>query len=130
MTGRAGIAFATLTIAASTLASQALGNPWPHPRAARPNDPIVIQWVALSENDMHAGDSVTGTVITSVNVAAVTAQAGTYRLSVPKIGPGTFRKTMQVPRLWDWDWRGSVTITAIRTDGATVETNIPIEVRW
>jgi hypothetical protein len=91
---------------------------------------MLIQYVALSENDMHAGDTVTGTVITTVNVAAVTAQAGGYRISLPKIAPGTFRTTVLVPRLWDWDWRGDVTVTAIRTDGATIERSVPIEVRW
>jgi hypothetical protein len=102
----------------------------PRPAYARPNDPMIIEYVDLSENVMRAGDVVTGTVITTVNVAAVTAQAGTYRISLPKVSPGTFRTTVAVPHLWAWDWRGDVTVTAIRTDGATIERTVPIEVHW
>jgi len=62
--------------------------------------------------------------------AAVTAQAGTYRINLPKVAPGTFRVTVVVPRLWWWDWRGNVTVTAIRSDGAKVTRDIPVEVLW
>jgi hypothetical protein len=127
---RVGIFLGITALAASAASSLALAGGPPIPRYARPNDPMSIERVQLSERDMRAGDSVTGTVITTVNVAAVTAQAGTYRISLPKIAPGTFRTTVQVPRLWSWDWRGNVVITAIRTDGATIEASVPVEVRW
>jgi hypothetical protein len=127
---RLGVVAIWAAIVASAFAVAARAADLPHPRWARPDDPIAIQTVVLSEHDMRAGDTVTGIVITTVNVAAVTAQAGGYRVSLPKVAPGTFRTSVQVPRLWDWDWRGDVTITAIRTDGATVEAAIPVEIRW
>ena len=92
--------------------------------------PIAIKSITLSDNPMRAGESVTGTVVTTSNVASVTAQAGTFRVSVPKIAPGKFQTTIQVPRLLWWNWRGNIAVTAIGTDGASVEQDVPIEVEW
>jgi hypothetical protein len=94
------------------------------------NDVMKITSIHLSENPLHAGDDVTGTVTTSLNIASVTAQAGTFRIELPKVAPGRFRTTVQVPRLAFWDWKGFVTITAIRTDGAQIQSLVPIEVQW
>jgi hypothetical protein len=100
------------------------------PDAQSAKQPIAIKSITLSDNPMRARESVTGTVVTTLNVASVTAQAGTFRVSVPKVSPGKFQTTVQVPRLFWWSWRGNVAVRAIGSDGASVEQDVPIEVKW
>ena len=95
----------------------------------KPDDPIAIRSVQISENPIRAGSSVSGVVVATCNVAAVTAQVGTYRIGVPKTSPGIFQTTVRVPH-FIWPGRFSLVVTAIRTDGATVSETIPIDVRW
>jgi hypothetical protein len=95
----------------------------------KPGDPIHIESVAVSDNPMRTGESVTGTVLATCNVAAVTAQVGSYRIGVPKVGAGIFKTSVRVPFLLV-PGKFTVVVTAIRTDGATVQTQLPIEVRW
>lgn len=95
----------------------------------RPGDPISIESVALSDNPMHTGETVSGTVWATCNVAAVTAEVGTYRIGIPKVGVGLFRTSVRVPTFM-WPRKLTLVVTAIRTDGATVATQVPIEVRW
>ena len=78
---------------------------------------------------MHVGETVSGTIRATCNVAAVTAAVGTYRIGVPKIGVGVFKTSVRVPSLM-WPRKMTLVVTAIRTDGATVATQVPIEVRW
>jgi hypothetical protein len=108
--------------------------PVAHPSPAptycpKPADPIAIQSVQLSENPIHPGSRVSGTIVATCNVAAVTAQVGTFRVGVPKTSPGIFHTTVDVPH-FIWPGRFSLVVTAIRTDGATVSRTIPIDVRW
>ena len=95
----------------------------------RPADPIAIKNVIISEDPIIAGTRVSGTVIATCNVAAVTAQVGTYRIGVPKRSPGIFQTSVDVPH-FVWPGRFTLIVTAIRTDGATVRTSMPIELRW
>lgn len=95
----------------------------------RPRDPISIDSVTLSDNPVHTGESVSATVRASCNVAAMTASIGSYRIGVPKISAGLFQKTVRVP-YFIMPGRVSVTVTAIRTDGATVDTRFPVDIRW
>jgi hypothetical protein len=95
----------------------------------KPADPISIRSVHISENPIHAGSRVSGTIVATCNVAAVTAQVGTFRVVVPKTSPGIFRTIVDVPH-FVWPGRFSLIVTAIRSDGATVSTKIPIDVRW
>lgn len=96
-------------------------------RCPKPGDPIAIESVKLSENPIRAGTTVSGTVLATCNVAAVTAQVGTYRIGVPKTSPGVFHTTVDVPQIV-WPGRFSLIVTAIRTDGLKVSTTIPIDV--
>ncbi len=110
------------------------GTPAAHPSAAptacpKPDDPITIHSVELSQNPIRAGTAVSGVVLATCNVAAVTAQVGSYRINLPKTSPGVFRTTVNVPHLI-WPGHFKLVVTAIRTDGATVSETIPIEVRW
>jgi len=95
----------------------------------KPADPIAIRSVQLSENPIHPGSAVSGTIVATCNVAAVTAQVGTFRIGVPKTSPGIFHTTVNVPH-FIWPGRFRLVVTAIRTDGATVSRTIPIDVRW
>ena len=95
----------------------------------KPADPIAIQSVHISENPIRAGSHVEGTVIATCNVAAVTAQVGTFRVGLAKRSPGVFHTAVDVPHLV-WPGHFKLVVTAIRTDGATVSTTLPIEVRW
>ena len=95
----------------------------------KPADPISIRSVQLSENPIQAGSRVSGTIVATCNVAAVTAQVGTFRVGVPKTSQGIFQTTIDVPH-FVWPGRFRLIVTAIRTDGATVSRTIPIEVRW
>lgn len=95
----------------------------------KPADPIAIQSVQLSENPIHPGSRVSGTIVATCNVAAVTAQVGTFRIGVPKTSPGIFQATVDVPH-FIWPGRFRLVVTAMRTDGATVSTTIPIDLRW
>lgn len=78
---------------------------------------------------MRSGEIVSGTVLATCNVAAVTAQVGTYRIGIPKVGVGVFKTSVHVPFLL-LPRKMTVIVTAIRTDGATVQTRMPIELRW
>lgn len=122
-------AIATLAIAAAVVGTHATGQAVSRPSCPKPKDPIAIQSVWLSESPIRAGTKVSGEVHATCNVAAVTAQVGTYRIGVPKTSPGVFRTTVDVPTLV-WPGRFDLVVTAIRTDGATVRTTVPIDVRW
>jgi hypothetical protein len=95
----------------------------------KPADPIKIQSVRISEDPIRVGTSVSGTVIATCNVAAVTAQVGTFRIGVPKRSPGVFQTTVKVPRL-AWPGHFKLIVTAIRTDGFSIHETIPIVVTW
>lgn len=108
----------------------ASASPSPKPTLCpRPADPIAIRSVRLSEDPIRAGTSVSGTVIATCNVAAVTAQVGTFRIGVPKRSPGIFQTTVKVPRL-AWPGHFKLVVTAIRTDGYSIHESIPIVVSW
>jgi len=100
--------------------------PMPCPK---PGDPIKIRSVRISEDPIRVGTSVSGTVIATCNVAAVTAQVGTFRIGVPKRSPGVFWTTVKVPRL-AWPGHFKLIVTAIRTDGFSIHETIPIVVTW
>jgi hypothetical protein len=95
----------------------------------RPGDPIRIDAVEISDNPMTMGETVSGTVLATCNVAAVTAQIGSYRVGIPKVGVGVFKTTVRVPFVL-LPGKFVVVVTAIRTDGFTVSSYLPIEVRW
>jgi len=104
----------------------------PAPKATlcpKPADPIAIRSVRLSENPIKAGTSVSGTVIATCNVAAVTAQVGTFRVGMAKRSPGVFQATIKVPRI-ALPGRFRLIVTAIRTDGFSIHESIPIVVTW
>jgi hypothetical protein len=85
--------------------------------------------VAMSETTIHHGDRVSGSVVTTSNVASVQARVGGYAMTLNKIGVGRFtlRCIVNVP----WFVRGNFTLRVIatNTNGATAERVIPLTVR-
>ena len=127
------LSIAVVLAAAATIARAAgSGTAVPSPAPTlcpKPADPIAIRSVSISEDPIHAGTSVSGTVIATCNVAAVTAQVGTFRVGLPKRSPGIFTTTVKVPR-FVWPGHFDLVVTAIRTDGFSIHRSIPIAVRW
>src|SRR5438128_1534799 len=89
----------------------------------KPAEPIAIQAVHISENPIRAGSHVSGTVIATCNVAAVTARVGTFRVGLAKTSPGVFHTTVDVPH-FVWPGHFQLVVTAIRADGSTVSTTL------
>lgn len=119
--GLAGAVAALLACSAPALAAR-----YPCPP---PDGPIAIEAIAISENPVRTGRTVSGTVTATCNVAAVTATVGTFRIGLPKVAPGLFKTSVFVPLLV-LPGNYTLVVTAIRTDGATVHTELPIQVRW
>ena len=101
----------------------------PVPRLS-PDAPPQILAVAISETTVHPGDRVSGSVITSSNVASVEARIGGYAMSLSKLGVGKFALTYTVAPL-PWFVRGSFTLQVIarNTRGDVVTRAIPLTVR-
>lgn len=99
------------------------------PRIAPDAAPRILA-VAVSETTVHPGDRVSGSVVTSSNVASVEARIGGYAMSLAKTGVGRFTLSYTVAPL-PWFVRGNFTMRVIakNTRGDTVERTIPLTVR-
>lgn len=99
------------------------------PRLA-PNAAPQILAVAISETTVHPGDTVSGSVVTTSNVASVQARIGGYAMTLVKTGVGRFALTYTVAPL-PWFIRGTFNMRVIATNtrGDTVERTIPLTVR-
>ena len=97
---------------------------------AAPSDPVRIAAVELPSDTVHGGDTVTATVLTTSNAAAVTAAIGTYVLNLPKTAPGTFELSVAVPRLPLPAYHAKIVVTAIRADGATDQKSVKVLIRY
>lgn len=60
------------------------------PIALPPDAPPQILSVDINETTVHAGDTVSGMVVTSSNVASVEVRVATYGMSLAKVGVGRF----------------------------------------
>lgn len=97
---------------------------------ASDSDPVRIASVRLSSAEVHGGDLASAKVITTSNAAALTARIGTYQVNVPRTAPGTFAISIRVPRLPVVGQTVNIIITAIRTDGMTAQTTVPVKVSF
>lgn len=86
--------------------------------------------IAVSETTLHAGDRVSGSVVTSSNVASVQARIGGYAMRLNKVGVGRFALTYTVGPL-PWFVRGkyAMQVIATNTKGDTAERTVPLTVR-
>jgi hypothetical protein len=85
--------------------------------------------VNISSQTVHAGDTITGTVVTSSNVASVEAKIATLTIGVPKVSIGHFALNYVVPNV-PFFFHGTypMTVVARNVDGQSVERVIPIKV--
>ena len=97
---------------------------------AAPSDPVRIAAVELPSGTVRGGDTISATVLTSSNAAAVTATVGTYVLNLPKTAPGTFELSVAVPRLPLPTYHAKIVVTAIRADGATDQTSVKVLIKY
>ncbi len=83
----------------------------------------------LSKQTVHGGEAVTGTVVTTSNVASVEARIATFSISVPKVGVGRFALNYVVPNV-PFFLHGTypMTLIARNTAGEAVRRVIPITV--
>jgi hypothetical protein len=96
-----------------------------------PSDaPPQILSVAISETTVHSGDTVSGTVLTTSNVASVEVRVANFGRGLSKTGVGRFSLTYPVGNL-PFFVRGtySMRVIARNTAGTSTETSVPITVR-
>lgn len=86
--------------------------------------------IAISKRAVQPGDRVTGSVLTSSNVASVEARIGGYAVTLSKVGVGRFTFTYTVGPL-PWFIHGNYTMLVIarNTRGDAVRTSVPLTVR-
>lgn len=121
-----GLAMCAIT-AIAALADDALPAGVPY---AAPTDPVHIAAVLLPSDTVHGGETLTATVLTTSNAAAVTAAVGTYVLDLAKTAPGTFELSVAVPRFALPVYRAKIVVTAIRADGAKDQTTVSIKIKY
>jgi hypothetical protein len=95
---------------------------------ASDTDPVRIVSYVLSSTVIHPGDDITGDVVTSSNVASVTARVGTFTVAVPKVAQGKFHLQMKMPSMPLPPGPTKLIITAIRTDGKSISRDVAITV--
>jgi|HubBroStandDraft_4_1064222.scaffolds.fasta_scaffold00289_12 hypothetical protein len=86
--------------------------------------------VAVTETTVQPGDRVSGSVVTSSNVASVEARIGGYAVTLSKVGVGRFALTYTVGPL-PWFVRGNFTMQVIARNarGDAARRAIPLTVR-
>jgi hypothetical protein len=99
------------------------------PVLVAPNAAPRIIAVNLSNQIVHGGDTISGIVETTSNVASVEARIATFSISVPKVGVGRFALNYVVPNV-PFFFHGTYPMTVIARNaaGAKAERVIPITV--
>lgn len=107
-----------------------LPTPLPTPLALPPNAPPQILAVHLSDPVFHGGETVSGTVITSTNVAAVEIRVAGQRIRLPRMDFGVWQLSYTVPHVPFW-LRKTYTaqVVALNTAGAAAERDLQIPLR-
>ena len=84
----------------------------------------------LDKTVVQAGETVSGTVETSSNVASVEARIATYSISVPKVAPGRFALSYEVPNIPFFLKRTyDMVVIARNTAGVKATRTVPITIR-
>ena len=135
-TGAPGSA-ATTAPAAATASGSAppspVAAPTPAPKRVpiRPADaaPKIVS-VSVSQRTMHPGQTISGTVLTSSNVASVEVRIATYSIDMQKVGVGRFAMAYTVPNVPVF-FRGNYTMQVIARNSAGDQASrgIPITIR-
>ena len=95
-----------------------------------PDAPPRILSMSLSTPVAHGGETVSGTVETSSNVASVTARIGGYAQEMQKVGVGKFEMSYVVPHLPFFLHRTfMIQVIARNTRGDSVSSAVPITIK-
>jgi hypothetical protein len=89
-----------------------------------------ILWISVSSTTPRSGDVVTGTVLTSSNVASVELRIGGYSLNSTKTDVGHFEWSFTVPSLPFYAPHSfALQIIARNTAGVAAATSVQMTVR-
>lgn len=101
--------------------------PLPVPVALPPHAPPQIVALQISSTQWHAGDVVSGTVITSTNVASVQARVAGVSVNLARVDFGRFQLTYQIPAVPFFLHRGyTLHVIARNADGTAAERDLPV----
>jgi hypothetical protein len=105
--------------------------PFPTPPVLPSDAPPQIVAYMMSTNVLYSGETITGYVVTSTNVASVEVRVATISINMPRTNFGQFSMSYQVPNLPFFVPRGPYTmrIIARNTPGDAVEQDLPITLR-
>lgn len=104
--------------------------PMPTPLVLPDDAPPQILAVTVSDPVFHSGETVTGTVITSTNVAAVEIRLAGRSMRLPRSDFGVFQMSYTMPRVPFW-LRKTYTaqVVALNSAGLQAERDITVSVR-
>ncbi|HVA32968.1 MAG TPA: hypothetical protein VNG31_02395 [Candidatus Baltobacteraceae bacterium] len=95
-----------------------------------PDAPPEIVAVHLSSTTVRSDETLSGTVLTSSNVASVEVRVATYSIGLPKVGVGRFALAYRLGNI-PFFVRGTypMTIVARNTRGDAVHRTLPLTIR-
>lgn len=104
--------------------------PLPTPLSLPPDAPPQILAVQVSDPVFHGGELITGTIITSTNVAAVEIRLAGRKMRIPRTDFGIFQMSYTMPRVPFW-MRKTYTaqVVAMNSAGVEAERDVTISVR-
>ncbi len=104
--------------------------PLPTPLVLPPDAPPQILAVQLSDPVFHSGELVSGTVITSTNVAAVEIRMMGRSRRLPRTDFGVFAMSYTMPRVPFW-LRKTYTaqVVAMNSAGVQAERDVTVSIR-
>jgi hypothetical protein len=98
------------------------------PVIRRPHDAPAIYAVSVSPDPAGAGELVSGSVITSSNVASVVATVRGIAAPVPKVGVGRFALSYRLPAVIPFFFHGtySLVVVARNVDGVSATRQVEL----
>lgn len=104
--------------------------PMPTPLVLPPNAQPQILAVEVSDPIFHSGEMITGTVITSTNVASVQLHIAGYAIGLPRRDFGIFELSYQIPHIPFFARRNyPAQLVATTAAGVTAERSMIIPIR-
>lgn len=113
-----------------TPAASPTPTPLPTPLVLPPDAPPQIIAVELSDPVFHSGELVSGTVITSTNVAAVEIRVMGHSRRLPRTDFGVFQMSYTMPRIPFWLRKTyQAQVVAMNSAGVEVERDVTVSIR-
>lgn len=102
----------------------------PAPAAAGNDSPPRIVAMNFSSTDLQRGQTWSGTIITTTNVASVEVRTNLFSINVPRRGFGDFRFALRIYDVPPIFIRGyTVRVIARNAAGASTEEDLPLRIR-